>query len=221
MDWTPVLRIALAAVLAAPIGLNRELTGKPAGLRTHMVVALATATLGYLSVEAAEGDPSADPTRIAAQTVTGIGFIGAGLIIGVRGRVHGLTTAAAVFAAAALGLTIGMGQYTAGVVLAAAVLIGLGPLDWIRARTFASKIRAEHTLHMLVERPADALEVQHIAVRAGLELRRAELGEAGGMIHVLLTVRGRPPQIAEARGEIDALTPDGPPAVVDEGAAAG
>lgn len=98
MDLEPIARVILAAALGVPIGLDRELRGKAAGLRTHALVASACAALGAVSVLAAPLSVSgADGTRIAAQVVSGIGFIGAGVIFASQGRARGLTTAASLF----------------------------------------------------------------------------------------------------------------------------
>ncbi|MDQ3342815.1 MAG: MgtC/SapB family protein [Actinomycetota bacterium] len=108
MDLEPLWRVLVAAALSIPVGLDRELRGKSAGLRTHAVVAAASAALGYLSVATATSQGE-DATRIASQVVTGIGFMGAGVIFASQGRVHGLTTAAALWSAMATGLCVGMG----------------------------------------------------------------------------------------------------------------
>ncbi len=99
----------VAGVLGGLIGLQRELAGKPAGLRTHFLVSLGCA---LFTVASLEGFPGADPARVAAGIVTGVGFLGAGAIIrGGEGIVVGLTTAASVWAVAAIGLAIGAGLY--------------------------------------------------------------------------------------------------------------
>ena len=108
-----VLRIFVAAILAGIIGYERELSHKPAGLRTHIFVGMGaclfTIASFYLLPENVEG--SADVTRIAAGIVAGISFISAGSIIALRGDVKGLTTAANLWVIAAIGLMIGLGNY--------------------------------------------------------------------------------------------------------------
>src|SRR5512134_2901922 len=96
------LRILVAAVLGAAIGIERERHDHPAGMRTHLLVAVGSATFTVLSIEAFKA-PGADPGRIAAQIVTGIGFLGAGAILKSGGSVKGLTTAASLWAVAAVG----------------------------------------------------------------------------------------------------------------------
>jgi putative Mg2+ transporter-C (MgtC) family protein len=127
-----LLRLLVAAVLGAAIGVEREVHEHPAGTRTHLLVALGAALFTVLSAHgfgAGEGGATVDPTRIAAQIVTGIGFLGAGAIIHYGASVRGLTTAASLWATAAIGLAAGAGQYVLAVVAAVIVLVSLGPLN--------------------------------------------------------------------------------------------
>ena len=117
-----LLRLALAAALGGAIGLEREFRHKPAGLRTNMLIALGSALFSILSVELGAGAGS--PDRIAAQVVTGIGFLGAGAILRSGENVHGLTTAATIWVNAAIGMAAGLGSYTVAAV-AAAVTLGV------------------------------------------------------------------------------------------------
>lgn len=121
MDWeTEILmaaRTILAAVLGGLIGLERERHGREAGIRTYGAVALGACVFGLVSSHVA----GADPTRIAAQVVTGIGFLGAGVILHERGQVAGLTTAATIWATASVGLAVAYGMYLLGVLTAAIV----------------------------------------------------------------------------------------------------
>ncbi len=114
-----ILRLLLAAVLGAGIGYQRERAGKPAGLRTHILIALGSALFTVVSMFGFGGQ--VDPSRVAAGVVTGIGFLGAGVIFrGIRsdGPVMGLTTAASVWVTAAIGLAAGVGMYLVAVVIA-------------------------------------------------------------------------------------------------------
>jgi putative Mg2+ transporter-C (MgtC) family protein len=115
-----LLRLALAAGLGGAIGLEREFRHKPAGLRTNMLIALGSALFSMLSVELGAGAGS--PDRIAAQVVTGIGFLGAGAILRSGENVHGLTTAATIWVNAAIGMAAGLGSYTVAGVAAAITL---------------------------------------------------------------------------------------------------
>src|SRR5512140_1676985 len=102
-----VFRLVLAAGLGGAIGLEREYRHKPAGLRTNMLIALGSALFAILSVEV--GASAGSPDRIAAQVVTGIGFLGAGAILRSGQNVHGLTTAATIWVNAAIGMAAGLG----------------------------------------------------------------------------------------------------------------
>jgi putative Mg2+ transporter-C (MgtC) family protein len=144
-------KLALAILLGGAIGLERQISGKPAGLRTNILICMGAALLTDLSMtiggEAGAGRVS-DPARIAAQIVSGIGFIGAGTIMQARGAVLGLTTAATIWVVAAIGMTLGAGHYIeacgAGV-LVTVVLAGIGSVEHklLRARrTVTGTLRA-------------------------------------------------------------------------------
>ncbi len=108
-----VIRLVLATVLSALVGIEREYHQKPAGLRTNVMVGMGACLFTLVSVRALDLFPSIDPTRIAAQIVTGIGFLGAGTILFEKDRssVIGLTTAATLWVVAAVGTAVGMGLY--------------------------------------------------------------------------------------------------------------
>ena len=112
------LRLVLAAALGGAIGLEREYRRKPAGLRTNMLIALGSALFAVLSIEL--GAVAGSPDRVAAQVVTGIGFLGAGAILRSGGNVRGLTTAATIWVNAAIGMAAGIGAY--GVATGAAAI---------------------------------------------------------------------------------------------------
>jgi putative Mg2+ transporter-C (MgtC) family protein len=134
-DAHVVLRLAIAAVLGGAIGIERELRDREAGIRTHLLVSLGSALFTIVSAYAfhsflASGATvvRADPTRIAAQIVTGIGFLGAGAIIREGLSVRGLTTAATLWVVAAIGMACGAGWYWAALVTTALTLFALWPL---------------------------------------------------------------------------------------------
>jgi putative Mg2+ transporter-C (MgtC) family protein len=118
-----IIRLLLAAILGGFIGLERQLRHKPAGLRTNMFICLGAAMFTVLSVKLS-GSPS-DNTRIAAQIIPGIGFIGAGSILHSRGSVTGLTTAATLFVVASVGMAAGGGLYITAVFATILILIAL------------------------------------------------------------------------------------------------
>ena len=133
--WDFSLRLFISGVMGVLIGLEREYRAKEAGYRTHFLVALGSALImivsqyGFMDVLKADL-VRLDPSRVAAQVVTGIGFIGAGTIILQKQIVRGLTTAAGIWATSGIGLAIGAGMYGLGVVATILVLIGLETLSF-------------------------------------------------------------------------------------------
>jgi len=138
-SWLWFGRVAIAAVLGALIGIERDLNGKPAGLRTHMILAVGSCFFGIISSEGyrdAEGD--GDPTRIASIIVQGIGFIGAGVLLKGERTVMGLTTAASIWLVAAIGLAVGAGLWvlaTLVTIFAVVILFALDPVSsWLEEK---------------------------------------------------------------------------------------
>ena len=160
LTWEEELvRVAVAAALGGAVGLERELREREAGFRTHMLVSVGSALFTLVSAygfhEFLVGGGNvirADPTRIAAQIVTGIGFLGAGAIIRQGFSVRGLTTAATLWVVAAIGMASGAGYYSAAVITTALVLISLWPLRILAFRTMR-RFRPE-TERLLVQLPA-------------------------------------------------------------------
>lgn len=127
------LRLLVAAVLGGAIGLERELRERGAGLRTHTVVCIGSALFTLVSAYGFTGSRT-DPTRIAAQIVSGIGFLGAGAIIRQGLSVRGLTTAATLWLVAAIGMAAGAGWYSAAAIATGGALLTLGPLRIVAYR---------------------------------------------------------------------------------------
>src|SRR3954451_2360795 len=134
------VRLVGAAVLGGAVGYERERHTHPAGLRTHLLVSLGSAVFTVLSIFAFELPPApngaipVDPSRVAAQIVTGIGFLGAGAIIKFGTSVRGLTTAASLWATAAIGMAVGVGWWILAVVGTAIVVFSLWPLNSVLKR---------------------------------------------------------------------------------------
>jgi len=122
--------LAIGLVLGAVIGYERELHRQPAGFRTHSLVAVGSALFTIISAYGFAG-PSVDPTRIAAQIVSGIGFIGAGTILQHRGNIRGLTTAASLWSVAAIGMAAGAGMLAIATIGTFLILVVLSVLDRI------------------------------------------------------------------------------------------
>jgi putative Mg2+ transporter-C (MgtC) family protein len=141
-----MLRLLLAAALGAVLGLEREYRQKPAGLRTNMLIALGAALFTVVSVTISGPDGSAD--RIAAQIVTGIGFLGGGAILRDRGSIHGMTTAATIWVNAAIGMAAGSGQRAvaaAATAMTLVVLVVLPPIEsYFERRAGLTGKAAEH-----------------------------------------------------------------------------
>ena len=127
------LRLVVAAILGAAIGLERERHDHPAGMRTHLLVSVGAATFTVLSIEAFKA-PGSDPARIAAQIVTGIGFLGAGAILKDGRAIRGLTTAASLWAVAAVGMAAGAAAWGIAVTATVIVIVSLWPLREIERR---------------------------------------------------------------------------------------
>lgn len=131
-----VLRLLVAGILGAIIGLDREYRAKEAGYRTHFLVSLGSALIMIVSQYGfqeiiKEDSVTLDPSRVAAQVVSGIGFIGAGTIIFQKQIVRGLTTAAGIWATAGIGLAVGAGMYVIGIAAMVLTLIGLEVLSYL------------------------------------------------------------------------------------------
>jgi putative Mg2+ transporter-C (MgtC) family protein len=133
-------RLAVAAILGGIIGLERQIRHKPAGLRTNMFICFGSAMFTVLSGQLA-GNLGGDHTRVAAQIIPGIGFIGAGSILHSRGSTQGLTTAATVFVVASVGMAAGGGLYITAVFATGVILIALALLGQFEKRLSLRSMR--------------------------------------------------------------------------------
>jgi putative Mg2+ transporter-C (MgtC) family protein len=211
LSWEEeLLRVAVAAALGGAVGLERELREREAGFRTHMLVAVGSALFTLVSAygfrEFLVNGGSvvrADPTRIAAQIVTGIGFLGAGAIIRQGLSIRGLTTAATLWVVAAIGLAAGAGYYSAAVITTLLALFSLWPLR-IAAHVVTSRFRSE-TGRLLAQLPAGASpgELVTEVERLGGRLQALEISYEADRRTVLMDVT-LPPR-ADAPGMIAGL----------------
>jgi putative Mg2+ transporter-C (MgtC) family protein len=172
-DVELLVRLLLAAVLGGAIGAERELNDQPAGLRTHMLLTIGACLFTLIS--AYGFGRGTDPSRLAAQVVTGIGFLGGGAIVRHGLTVKGVTTAASIWATASVGVAIGAGSYVLGVggaVLVVATLFGLRRADLVLQRWGVS--REEYLIEAVpgfdMERLAEIGRREKVAVR-GMELQ--------------------------------------------------
>jgi putative Mg2+ transporter-C (MgtC) family protein len=182
-----MLQVGLATVLGGAIGLERELGGKPAGLRTNILICIGSVLYTHLSI--ALVGSSADPTRVAGQIVTGVGFIGAGTILHARGAVVGLTSAATIWVVAAIGVALGSGYYSEGIgttLVVLAVLAGLGRLEKVVER---QAMRSRITIHA---RPGPTVleDLEGIVRRSGLELTAVSSRQENVDLVIDFDVRG-------------------------------
>lgn len=162
-----VAQLGLATLLGGVIGLERELGGKPAGLRTNILICIGSVLYTHLSI--AMVGASADPTRVAGQIVTGVGFIGAGTILHARGAVVGLTSAATIWVVAAIGVALGAGYYLESIattLIVIAVLAGLGRLEKVVER---QSMRSTISIHAR-QGPTVLEDLEALVRRAGLDV---------------------------------------------------
>jgi len=187
-------RIVIAAALGAIIGAEREIHGHPAGIRTHMLVSLGSAIFTIMSIHGfgQDADPSrVDPTRIAAQIVSGIGFLGAGAILKDGIVIRGLTTAASLWATSAVGLAAGAGEYIIAVVAGVVILVSLWPINALAERLHGGS-KPEVNLRLQLDRidlvgaVSDVLQEQKVEI-VGITTQRL----ARGSYQADLSLRGR------------------------------
>lgn len=197
-----LVRLVLAVVLGGAIGWEREASGKPAGLRTNILICVGATLFTDLSIRfgaLAVGGAVRDPARIAAQIVTGIGFLGAGTIIQARGTVTGLTTAATLWVVAGIGMSVGSGSYLeagGATLLVLVVLVLLAPLENAITRRRPAHFR------IILEPAAGAGEiVEEDVLEVGLRITRRRIEKDAKLRSVILHlwVMGRPKDIRMAQ----------------------
>ena len=204
LDWPEVLlRLVLAGVFGGVLGLERELREREAGLRTHLLVSLGSALFTIVSaygfrefLNSGESVVRADPTRIAAQIVTGIGFLGAGAIIRQGLSIRGLTTAATLWVVAAIGMAVGAGYYSAAAITTAVALVALWPLRQLAWR-MVRRYRGDTGL-LLVQLPAGESPGRVIDAVEGVDARieSVEITHEDNRRNVQLTLELRREQLA-------------------------
>lgn len=205
---TVVIRVVLAAVAGALVGLEREFHGRAAGMRTHMMVALGAALaamIGLFTVK--ELGVSSDPMRVGAQVISGVGFLGAGTILlrGGGSRITGLTTAAGLWTAASIGLAVGIGFYVGAFMTVFAAML-----------TFTLITSLEMFLNRKRQRMAIYLELENVdAVAPMLEMLRTEYGlmeaqvtppRSGTAPHVGMEILVRVPQKLSTAANLQRFT---------------
>ena len=183
-DWVLIFRLFVAGLLGGLIGLEREFRAKEAGVRTHFIVALGSALFMVISEFAFDGKQH-DAARVAAQVVSGIGFIGAGVIIFQRNVVRGITTAAGLWVAAAIGLACGDGMYP--VAIAATVLT----VSCLEMMHFVNLHYSEKLVDLILV-PEKAYDLPTLPQRLKEQKVKVEsYSLSGGKVHLTLRLRQR------------------------------
>lgn len=192
MDIEFIFRLFIAALLGGAIGLEREYRAKEAGFRTHFLVALGSALFMVISQFGFDDvltyypqnmEIKLDPSRIAAQVVTGIGFIGAGTIIFQKHVVRGLTTAAGLWVTSAIGMTVGSGKYTLSIATTVMVLLCLEALYFILQRFGTRNINVTFTAlnEACIEQVLQRLREHEVAIDS-YEMKRKESSNGSSFI---------------------------------------
>jgi putative Mg2+ transporter-C (MgtC) family protein len=205
------VRLVVAAALGLAVGFEREIHGHPAGLRTHMLVASGSALFTVMSAYAFRDlntNPAApfDATRIAAQIVSGIGFLGAGAILKDGIVIRGLTTAASLWATSAVGMAAGAGEYVIAAVATGTILVSLWPINALAERLHGTAV-PEVQLRLSMERLEALGEVTGTLVGHRLEIGQISTQRIGkSNYRADLAIRGRTPSVVtSAIGAIDDL----------------
>ncbi len=199
-------RLALAALLGGVIGAERELAVQSAGLRTHILLTIGACLFTVVSAYGF-GAP-ADPSRLAAQIVTGIGFLGGGAILRHGLNVKGMTTAASIWATASLGVAVGAGRYLLAVGATVLILVTLFGLRFVRNRLRGLAASREE-FSLLARSDLDLAQVADLARREGVGLRGLERERDGDSSRVILVVklpaRYRPERLLDALAGLDGV----------------
>ena len=184
-----MVRLTLAAILGGIIGLERELKRKPAGLRTNMFICFGSAMFTALSTDLAAAW-GGDHTRIAAQIIPGIGFIGAGSILHAKGSVSGLTTAATLFVVASIGMACGGGLYLPAIFATMLIYLALHLLGLLERRFNLKPLMMNYIV--VSEKSADDLvaEVNSILEDHGKEMQGLRLSRTNGKEKMVFSVDG-------------------------------
>ncbi|HUU06434.1 MAG TPA: MgtC/SapB family protein [Patescibacteria group bacterium] len=179
MEVDIILKILLAAMLGGIIGLERELSHKEAGLRTNILIAIGSTLITILSFKIAALNKTADPARLTAQIVSGIGFLGAGAIIQARFAVHGLTTAATIWTVAAIGIAVGSGFYLVAFLVTIFVVLVLTVFKFLLA--YLEKQKQNYVYLISTEEKASLLvDIRKVLTELNIRYTSARLNRKEG-----------------------------------------
>jgi len=182
-----VAQVGLATLLGGAIGLERELGGKPAGLRTNILICIGSVLYTHVSI--AMVGAAADPTRVAGQIVTGVGFIGAGTILHARGAVVGLTSAATIWVVAAIGVALGSGYYAEALATTLVVLVVLQGLGRVEIVVERQSTRSKISIHARLG-PTVLEDLETLVRRTGLEILTVSSRQENVDLVIDLELRG-------------------------------
>lgn len=214
-SWELIGRLVLAALLGGAIGLEREAHGRPAGFRTHILVCVGSALIiivsayGFLDARQRVDGIHYDAARVAAQVVSGIGFLGAGTILREGTAVRGLTTAASLWTVAGIGLAVGIGQYVGALGATAIVMIALMFLGRVERRWMQGGDRS--LVVILDDRPGQLAAISTVLGRHQFNIRSVEFEEQSGdqvALHFILKAPGGVAQhthVVEEIAELDGV----------------
>ena len=173
-EYELVLRLVLSAVIGGLIGMEREANNRPAGLRTHILVTLGSTLIMLLSTQAfSYPQGTGDPARLAAQVVSGIGFLGAGTILRNGNTIRGLTTAATIWVCGGLGLAIGVGYYTGALITAVIVLVSLTGLGRVEKKVLSKKYN--QVIVKCGERPGLLGDIGHVFGKSNMIIKSIQI----------------------------------------------
>ncbi len=203
-----LFRLFLALVLGGIIGIEREIRNQPAGFRTHAILAVGSALVMMISYMAAlkfgvSGKAAGDPTRIAAQIVSGIGFLGAGAILRMGASVKGLTTAASLWATAGVGMACGGGFYKEAVFATALILLTLFLLGKVEKTFLFTKPKRS----LFIEAKDDPMLMGHIEevlnnLGYGMDFVEIERDMGQGLVEVQMVIRPKMGVVAEENSAV-------------------
>jgi putative Mg2+ transporter-C (MgtC) family protein len=207
--WTTVVPLLMAGLCGGIVGVERESANRPAGLRTHVLVCIGSALVMQVSISMyamveQTGVGNADPGRIAAQVVSGIGFLGAGTIMREGATIRGLTTAASLWVVAGVGLAVGSGLYLESIVATTLVVVTLKSLSYVERRFLP---RAHRTLILNVtDTPGRLGALATVCGRWGANIRSVNMrqGPVAGTVEITFSVKlsGRSPDTTGLIGEL-------------------
>lgn len=188
------VRLTLAMLAGGLVGIEREMRRQTAGLRTHILISLGSCLLMMLSIWMPQsvGLDKGDPGRIAAQVVSGIGFLGAGAFIKIGNNVKGMTTAASLWVVAAIGLTIGAGMWVAALITLVFVLVALALLEPVERRIFPAE-RFKYIGIWFAENTADRGRVLDVLAEHGIRVQSVDASQDVAKRSTKLTVLAKIP----------------------------